>query len=107
MTKIPVSVVLGLLASPVFAIDDPHSYADTKQFAVRHVSLDLAADFAAHRLEGSATLTVERVSAEARQLYLDTRDLEIRSVQRVDADGPGTQPLDFSSMIPTRFSGAG
>ena len=70
-----------------FAASDPHSYADTSQFVVRHVSLDLAADFTTHRLQGSATLTVERVDPAARELHLDTRDLEIRSVERVDAQG--------------------
>ena len=87
MSKALTSIVLTLLAGSSFAANDPHSYADTSEFIVRHVALDLAADFTAHRLQGSATLTVERVVPEARELLLDTRDLEIRSVQRIDAQG--------------------
>ena len=87
MTKVATSIVLTLLAGTALAASDPHSYADTSQFVVRHVSLDLAADFATHRLHGSATLTVEHADPAARQLHLDTRDLEIRSVERVDAQG--------------------
>ena len=87
MSNALASFVLSLVAGTAFAASDPHSYADTSQFVVRHVSLDLAADFTTHRLQGSATLTVERADPAARELHLDTRDLEIRSVERVDAQG--------------------
>ncbi len=87
MAKVVASIVLAFLAGTVSAANDPHSYADTSQFVVRHVELDLAADFAAHRLQGSATLAVERTDPAARELHLDTRDLDIRSVQRIDAAG--------------------
>ncbi len=87
MSKALNSIVMSLVAGTSFAASDPHSYADTSQFLVQHVALDLAADFTAHRLQGSATLTVERVAPDARELLLDTRDLEIRSVQRIDAHG--------------------
>jgi leukotriene-A4 hydrolase len=87
MSKAFTSIVLSFVAASSFAANDPHSYADTSQFVVRHVALDLVADFRAHRLQGSATLTVKRVAPDARELLLDTRDLEIRSVQRIDARG--------------------
>jgi aminopeptidase N len=76
---------MSLAASAASA--DPHSYARPGQFIVRHVALDLRADFTAHRLEGTAELTVERIDPTARELHLDTRDLEIRSIERVDAEG--------------------
>jgi aminopeptidase N len=66
---------------------DPHSYAEPDRFLVRHVALDLSADFAAHRLEGTAELTVLRLDAEAKELRLDTRDLEVRSVHLIEASG--------------------
>jgi leukotriene-A4 hydrolase len=69
------------------AARDPHSYAEPERFLLRHVALDLNADFTARRLEGTAELTVERVDPTARALQLDTRDLEIRSVQLLEASG--------------------
>ncbi len=85
---------LFAIAGSANAGQDPHSYAEPEHFLVRHVALDLRADFTVHRLEGSAELTVERVDPAARELYLDTRDLEVRSVQRLDAEGRG-HSLDF------------
>ena len=66
---------------------DPHSYAETDKFIVRHVALDLRTDFEAHRLEGTAELTVEQLDPAAEKLALDTRDLEIGAVQLVEASG--------------------
>jgi len=71
------------------AAHDPHSYAEPDRYLVRHVALDLRADFTTHRLEGNAELTVERVDPAARELRLDTRDLEIHSVQLIDETGQG------------------
>jgi aminopeptidase N len=92
MIRALVSRLFALLS--MFAIvgsasagQDPHSYAEPGRFLVRHVALDLRADFNAHRLEGAAELSVERVDPAARELRLDTRDLDIRSVQRLDAVG--------------------
>jgi leukotriene-A4 hydrolase len=68
---------------------DVHSFARPLEAAVRHVALDLVADFAAERLAGTATLDIER-SAGASELVLDTRDLEVRAV--TDATG---RPLAF------------
>ena len=96
MSNALTSVVLSLVAGTSFAANDPHSHADTSQFVVRHASLDLVADFSTHRLQGSATLTVERVDPAARALHLDTRALEIRSVQRIDAQG---QPHSLEFLL--------
>ena len=51
MSNALTSIVLSLVAGTAFAASDPHSYADTSQFVVRHVSLDMAADFTTHRLQ--------------------------------------------------------
>ena len=87
------------------AAGDPHSYAEPDRFLVRHVALDLRADFSGQRLEGTAELTVERIDPAARDLYLDTRDLDVRSVQRLDADGRAHN-LDFLLDAPDPVLGS-
>ncbi len=67
---------------------DVHSYARPAEAIVHHVSLNLAADMAAHTLAGTATLTVEAHSAT--EVVLDTRDLTISRI--TDAEGA---PLAF------------
>ena len=62
------------------AAPDPHSFSRPAEIAVRHLDLDLAVDFSARRLIGSATLTLERRDPAATTLRLDTRDLEILAV---------------------------
>lgn len=66
---------------------DPHSYAETDKFVVRHVALDLGTDFEAHRLAGTAELTVEQLDPAADRLVLDTRDLEISAVHLIEMSG--------------------
>ena len=87
MQKLFSLLLIFMLADAASAANDPHSYAEPDRFLVRHVALDLSADFTAHRLEGTAELTVERIDPAARELHLDTRDLEIRSIQLLDAAG--------------------
>jgi aminopeptidase N len=58
---------------------DPHSYAQPDEARVTHVALDLDADFETMRFAGTAALSFER-SANAAELVLDTRDLEIEAV---------------------------
>ena len=58
---------------------DPHSYARPAEARVTHLDLDLAVDFAARRLTGRASLRLDRATG-ARQVVLDTRDLEVRRV---------------------------
>ena len=66
---------------------DPHSFAQPDKFLVRHVALDLAADFEAHRLAGTAELTVEQLDPNASELVLDTNGLEISTVHLIEASG--------------------
>ena len=73
--------------SATAAAADPHSYAEPDKFLVRHVAIDLRADFEAHRLEGTAELTVEQVDPNADTLTLDTRDLEISAVHLIETSG--------------------
>ena len=75
---------------------DVHSYARPEQVRVWHVDLDLEVDFARQRLQGHATLTVERVSRDATQpLVLDSRKLQIDKVE-ISTDGATFTPGRFS-----------
>ncbi len=87
MPRLFALLALIVIAASANAGPDPHSYAEPGRFLVRHVALDLRADFAAHRLEGTADLTVERIDLEAMEFHLDTRDLEIQSVKLVSEAG--------------------
>jgi len=64
---------------------DPHSFARPDEVAVTHLALDLTVDFAAMRLAGTASLSVERRNAGAEELVLDTQGLEIVAV-RLDGE---------------------
>jgi leukotriene-A4 hydrolase len=84
---------LLLAAAPILDAPDAvdaHSHARPHEARVTHVALDLKADFAARRMEGSATLDVEAAPG-VDSIVLDDRDLEIRSV----ADGAG-HPLAYT-----------
>lgn len=105
MPKTGALIMMLTMASPVFAAQDPHSYAEPERFLVRHVALDLLADFEAHRLDGTAELTVERLDPYAKELYLDTRDLEIRSVHLLDKAGQ-SQVLAFQIDAPDEILGS-
>jgi leukotriene A-4 hydrolase/aminopeptidase len=69
---------------------DPHSYYDSSQPKARRLRLKLNVDFAAKRLEGEVVLEFGR--AFAGTLDLDTKGLEIRSVQVV---GHGPIPWEL------------
>lgn len=69
---------------------DASSYARPAEARVTHVSLDLAADFAAKRLSGTATLDVAAAPG-AREIVLDSKGLAVRSV----SDERG-RPLPFA-----------
>jgi len=68
---------------------DSHTYAQPDVAHVRHVALDLTADFAAHTLAGTATLDVQGRPG-ATEVVLDIKNLDIRGV----ADASGA-PLRF------------
>ncbi len=81
MNRSIISLCLLLITGAVFAGDDVHSYADLAQFQQQHLALNLAVDFEAKRLVGTADITFSRSADAGRQLALDTRDLLIRSVR--------------------------
>jgi leukotriene-A4 hydrolase len=74
---------------PIAGQHDPHSFARPQQVRVTHVALDLAADFAAKTLRGTATLSLSRAPSFD-TLILDTADLAIAKVT-----DPAGHPLAF------------
>ena len=68
---------------------DPHSQAQPERVSVKHLSLELAVDFATKTLIGTATLTLERRDRTATEVVLDTDGLAIVSV----TDCATKQPL--------------
>ena len=75
------------------AARDVHSYSDPARVRVRHADLDLDVRFDRRILEGTATLTIERVDPAASSLVLDTRGLDVSGVEA----GIG------ETFAPTRF----
>lgn len=87
------AVGMALLATAVLASDplarlqDEHSYAQPERVRIRDLGLDLRVDFAARQLSGTADLGLDWRDAEARELVLDTRDLDIVRVLGRAEDG--------------------
>jgi leukotriene-A4 hydrolase len=80
---------------PAAAADrDEHSHAEPQKVVIDDLALDLALDFAARTLSGTATYTLDWKDASATQLVLDTRDLAIEKAEG-EADG-GWQALQFA-----------
>ncbi|WP_100656943.1 M1 family metallopeptidase [Alteromonas flava] len=71
---------------------DYHSYANPNAVKVKHLDLDLTADFSAQTLSGTVTLQIEKVDPSASTLILDTRDLLISAVAANDL------PIPFEVM---------
>lgn len=61
-------------------VNDPHSYAKPSEVAIKHLHLDLAADFSTKTLDGFAELTLDN-KTNANELWLDTKDLTIKKVE--------------------------
>ena len=92
----PLRLLLAcLLALPAHAAErDVHSFANPQHVRVRHLDLDVTADFDQEVIRGTATLKVERTSKDAKQpLILDTRGLKIGVVEAT-TDGTTFVPVD-------------
>jgi len=60
---------------------DYHSFANPDEVRVKHIDLDLKADFDSKTIGGTATLTVTREKPGANTLILDSRDLTVERVE--------------------------
>jgi aminopeptidase N len=81
------AAIAPILATPDAA--DVHSFARPLEARVHHVALDLAVDFNAKRVGGTATLDIDRKPA-AKEIILDSKGLEIEAV--TNASG---EPLQY------------
>lgn len=70
---------------------DYHSFANSDQIKVTHLSLLLDVDFAAKQLVGQVELQLEFIDKKTTELWLDSRDLLIEAVY-----GNGEQQLEYS-----------
>ena len=66
---------------------DEFSYAEPDKVRVQDLSLDLAVDFDAKQISGTATYTLDWIDPKANTLVLDTRDLTITKVEAAGKDG--------------------
>ncbi len=91
-------VISALAISLPVAADVPsrdiHSYAQPDKVAVRDLGLDLRVDFEKKQIIGRVDLALNWHDPGARELTLDTRDLEIEKVSGKRSDGPWYK-LDF------------
>ena len=77
-------------AAPVKAENRSHdesSYAEPDKVVIKDIALDLKLDFDAKQIGGTATYTLEWKNKDARQLVLDTRELDVAKVEAIAADG--------------------
>jgi aminopeptidase N len=86
-TKSAAAAVAPILATPDAV--DTASFAKPLEARVTHVALDLTVNFESRRIEGTATLDIDR-RPDAKEIVLDDNGLEIGSV----ADG-SNHPLPF------------
>ena len=80
-------LVAMLLARPAFAAVDAKTFSQPDRVRMTALDLDLRVSFAKHELAGSATLALEWLAPDARDLLLDTNALKIRRVEAAGADG--------------------
>jgi len=90
--------------TPAPPVHDVSSYAEPEKVVVKHVALDLAMDFDARTLAGSATLDLDWKDPQARDLVLDTRDLVIAKAEA--GDGQAWTDVPFELAAPETFLGS-
>ncbi|MCW8126122.1 M1 family metallopeptidase [Microbulbifer halophilus] len=73
---------------------DYHSLANTGDYRVEHLDLDLTVDFERKILEGEARLQFKRLNDKNPPLVLDTRGLEIEAVEA--GHGDTLEPVKFA-----------
>ena len=89
---------------------DQHSYAEPEKVRIEDIALDLAVDFEAKQLSGTATYDIEWRDPAATTLVLDTRELTIGSIEAqtgTDAAGEGEwTPLEYELAEPDDLLGS-
>ena len=87
---------------PVSGVDY-HSFANTADYRVRHLDLDLTVDFSRKVLEGEAILQFDRLNEANNPLVLDTRDIVVESVRA--GNGENLQETTFTLVDSDDFLG--
>jgi leukotriene A-4 hydrolase/aminopeptidase len=88
-----------------FSRQDLHSYSNPGEIVVNHASLDLDVDFAAKKLHGFVTLTIDHKDPGASQLVLDTRALDITRTES-SSDGSAFSEAAFEVGESDKILGA-
>ena len=78
---------------------DYHSFANTGDYRITHVDMDLTIDFSRKVIAGIATLQIEHLGDGKNPLILDTRDLTIESVHAGDRDQLQAVTFSLSDSI--------
>ena len=81
---------------------DYHSFANTGDYRITHVDMDLTIDFSRKVIVGIATLQIEHLGDGKNPLILDTRDLTIESVQAGNHDQMRAVTFSLSDSIDIR-----
>ncbi|MCH8019107.1 aminopeptidase, partial [candidate division KSB1 bacterium] len=81
---------------------DYHSFANTEEYRITHVDLDLTVDFLRKVIVGTATLQIDRLDDGNNALILDTRDLTIESVRAGNNDQLQETTFSLSDSIDIR-----
>jgi len=91
----PTAVTPTTGPAPAAASDrDEHSYAEPEKVVTEDLALDIALDFDAKTIAGTATYTLQWKDPSATQLVLDTRDL---TISKVEGEAGGQwQPLQYA-----------
>lgn len=84
---------------------DESSYAEPDKVVIKDIALDLKLDFDQKQIGGTATYTLEWKDKDARQLVLDTRELDIAKVEAIAADG-ARSPLQFALATADKVFGS-
>jgi len=89
---LPTLLMIATLSAPPER--DAHSHANPEQVRVTHADLDMTVEFEKKQLNGTATLTIERVGKNDGPLILDTNGLTIAATEISD-DGKTFAPATF------------
>jgi hypothetical protein len=89
--------------APLQAGLDYHSFANTEQFRVTRIELNLRVDFHNKVLFGAVALDLKRLDPNATQLVLDTRDLDVRDVSEKAAHVLGALSKSETTWVSRPF----
>ena len=87
------------------AVRDFHSFSNPNEIAVTHIDLDWDVIFEKKMLKGTAVLNIHRKSKGSDSLILDTRDLNIESVETSGDGGRSFSTAKFKLGETDKFLG--